>query len=112
MAAGARIGFISSYDAATGMASIYYPNRADTTDMVPVFSPFGATQEITKGTMVLVEHLEDGSAVAIGAFTGETPSAAGITVSGDSMTLKDSSGSVTVAQLVQAVALMHPQGSG
>lgn len=110
--AGARIGFISSYDPATGMASIYYPNRRDTTDMVPVFAPFGATQVPAKDTMVLVEHLEDGSAVAIGAFTGETPSAASIIVSSGSMTLKDSSGSVTIAQLVEAVRLMHAQGSG
>ena len=110
--AGARIGFVSSYDPATGMASVYYRSRNDTTEMVPVFSPFGATQEIAKDTMVLVEHLEDGSAVAIGAFTGEAPSAAKIQVDGNSMTLTDGSGSVTIAELVQAVAWMHPQGSG
>lgn len=109
---GARIGFISSYDKGAGMASVYYPNRGDTSVMIPVFSPFGATQILKKGDMVLVEHLEDGSAVILGGFAGEEPSAAGIAVSGGSMTLQDESGSVTVSQLVQAVKLMHQQGSG
>ena len=111
--AGARIGFVSSYDPGTGMASVYYPARSgDTSSMMPVFSPFGATQVLNKGDMVLVEHLEDGSSVVIGAFAGAAASSAKIIVSGDSMTLQDESGSVTVADLVNAVQLMHAQGSG
>lgn len=109
---GARIGFISSYDGGTGMASVYYPNRGDTSAMIPVFSPFGATQILNKGDMVLVEHLEDGSAVILGSFAGAEASAAGIATDGGTMTLKDASGSVTISQLVQAVKLMNPQGSG
>jgi hypothetical protein len=110
---GARIGFISSYDAKTGMASVYYPARSgDTTAMIPVFTPFGINAELKKDEMVLVEHLDDGSAVILGAFAGEQAPAAQISQSDGSMILKDASGSVTVAQLVQAVKLMHPQGSG
>ncbi|MDD3251759.1 MAG: hypothetical protein PHV18_04270 [Lachnospiraceae bacterium] len=109
---GARIGFVSSYDPATGMASVYYPSRSDTSAMIPVFSPFGATQELKKDDMVLVEHLEDGSAVILGGFAGENPSAAGIAVIGGSMIIRDTSGSVTVGQLIQAVKLMHQRGSG
>lgn len=109
--AGARIGFISSYDAGTGMASVYYASRGDTSAMIPVFSPFGATQDLKKDDMVLVEHLEDGSAVILGGFAGEAPSAASFSVAGGTMTIRDESGAVTVSQLVQAVKLMHAQGS-
>lgn len=104
---GARIGLVSSYDSAKGLASIYYPGRGDTSIMLPVFAPFGAAQMLNKGDMVLVEHLEDGSAVILGGFTGSGASAAGITVSGGNMTIRDSSGTVTVSQLTQAVNLMH-----
>lgn len=111
---GARIGFVSSYDAGTGMASVYYPARSgDTSAMMPVFTPFGSCQKLEKGDMVLVIKLDDGSSVIIGSFSGgDAAPAAQVIVSSGNMTLKDNSGSVTVAKIIQAVSKMHDQGTG
>ena len=52
---GLRIGFVSSYNAAAGMASVYYPDRmGEVTGELPVFSPCGLVQVLQKGDAVLV----------------------------------------------------------
>ena len=93
------VGFVSSFDGANGTASIYYPDRNDqVTGQLPVFAPFGCRQTLKKDQMVLVLHLDSGSegGIVMGPISG---SAAGMDGSGGSLTLKDSSGSVTVAQI-------------
>lgn len=99
---GPRIGFISSFDPGTGMAAIYYPDRChEVTDELPVYMPCGLVQHFQKGDAVLVLHLSNGSeaGVVLGKYTQE-PAHTGIVVSGDTMTLRDSSGAITLRQII------------
>lgn len=96
---GNRIGFVSSFDEANGTASVYYPDRNDqVTGQLPVFAPFGCMQKLKKDQMVLVAHLDSGSegGIVMGPVSG---SGAAIEGSGNSLTFKDSSGTVTLAQI-------------
>ena len=105
-----RIGYISTYDKAKGTASVYYPDRTgETTNQIPVFTPFGAIGTMRKGDMVLVEYLDNGSAVILGTFAGNGAPECGITTLGGSLTLKDASGSITVAELL-AIKSAHEGG--
>ena len=101
---GNRIGFISSYDPATGMAAVYYPDRnQEVTGELPVFAPFGLQQELKKGDAVLVLHLSDGggAGIVLGGYSvpGSVP-AAGITIAGGDMVLKDKNGSVSLRDII------------
>ena len=99
---GPRIGFISSYNASAGTASIYYPDRCkDVTGELPVFMPCGLTQGLEKGDAVLVLHLSNGSeaGIVMGKYA-QGACGAGIAVEGDTLTLKDSSGSIKLSQII------------
>ena len=100
-----RIGFVSSYNASTGMASVYYPDRMkEVTDELPVFSPCGLLQILNKGDAVLVLHLSNGTeaGIILGSYSveGDVPTA-GIIVSGNSLTLKDISGSISLNKIIE-----------
>lgn len=99
---GPRIGFISSFDPDAGMATVYYPDRChEVTDELPVYMPCGLVQDFQKGDAVLVLHLSNGSeaGIVMGKYTQE-PTETGITVSGNTMTFRDSSGSITLKQII------------
>lgn len=101
---GIRIGFVSAYDAGTGTASIYYPDRChEVTDNLPVFSPFGLIQTLNKGEAVLVLHLSNGqeAGIIIGTYSsdGDVPEA-GLQINGGNLILKDSSGSISLREII------------
>lgn len=101
---GLRIGFVSSYNAGTGMASVYYPDRmGEVTGDLPVFAPCGLVQILRKGDAVLVFHLSNGgeAGIVLGSYSvrGDVP-AAGIFVDGGMMTLGDSSGSIPLSRII------------
>lgn len=101
-----RMGYVSTFDAASGMCSVVYPDRnAETaTSEMPVFLPFGIGQKLKKDDAVLVVHLSNGSEVGIviGAFaqSGETPGTSISTESGD-ITFSLPAGSITVSDLIK-----------
>lgn len=101
---GNRVGFINSFDSATGMASVLYPDRDnEVTDELPVFMPFGIFQQLKKGDAVLVIHLSNNSAagIIIGSYSAEGSSAAvGLTVSGGNIILRDASGSISLSEII------------
>ena len=93
-----RIGRVSSYDEATGTASIYYPDRGATaTDTFPVYSPNGTKQILKKDQLVLVAHLSDdaNAAVVLGGFSalGNVP---GTVVTADNGFSVATGGSVSI----------------
>lgn len=101
---GIRIGFVSSYDAETGTAAIYYPDKChEVTDNLPVFSPFGLIQILQKGDAVLVLHLSNGqeAGVVIGTYSsdGDVP-VAGLSIEGENLILKDASGSIALKDII------------
>ena len=101
---GLRIGFVSSYNAGTGMASVHYPDRiGEVTRELPVFSPCGLLQVLRKGGAVLVLHLSNGGAagIVLGSYSvsGDVPGA-GIIVDGGQMTLKDSTGAIPLSRII------------
>jgi hypothetical protein len=101
---GIRVGYISTYNAEDGTASIYYPDRShDVTAELPIFSPCGLLQVLKKGDQVLVFHLPTGSAA--GFIMGECLSdgdvpKASVYVNDDSLTLKDPDGVITLRQVI------------
>ena len=100
-----RMGYISSFDASAGMASVVYPDRDATaaTSKMPVFLPFGVGQKLQKDDAVLVVHLSNGSEVGIvlGAFAqeGEAPGTS-IASNGGDITFSAAAGSISVSQLI------------
>lgn len=103
-----RIGFVSSYNAETGMASIYYPDRCDeVTDELPVMAPFGLLQTLNKDDAVFVIHLSNGSeaGVVLGSYSvaGDIPEAS-ITASDGELHMKDKSGSTTLGELLSRIS--------
>ena len=101
---GLRIGFVSSWNAGTGMASVHYPDRmGEVTGELPVFAPCGMMQVLRKGDAVLVLHLSNGreAGIVLGSYSvrGDVPGA-GITVDGGQMTLKDSTGSIPLSKII------------
>lgn len=102
---GIRIGFVSTYNAAEGMASIHYPDRmGEVTADLPVYSPCGLIQKLSVGDAVLVLHLSNGeeAGIVLGSYSvaGDVP-AAGISVEGSSLILKDSSGSISLKKIIE-----------
>ena len=101
-----RMGYVSTFDAASGMCSVIYPDRnAETaTSKMPVFFPFGICQELKKDDAVIVMHLSNGSEVGIvvgtfaqqGALPGTT-----ISTDGGDITFSGSAGSITLSDLIK-----------
>lgn len=101
---GIRIGLVSSYNAETGSASIYYPDRNhEVTDEMPVFAPFGIIQNFEKDDAVLVLHLSNGEAagIVLGVYSADETPGIGLSVSGGGLTLKDSNGSITLKEIIE-----------
>ena len=99
-----RIGFVSSFDRRSGMATIYYPDRSgEVTSRLPVFAPFGILQELKKGEAVFVLHLSNGgeAGIVLGGYSaeGDVPMA-GITASDGKLTLRDASGSISLKEII------------
>lgn len=96
-----KVGKVSSFDAASGMASVYFENTGQTTGKMPVFAPFGAKQMLKKDDMVLVAMVGNSKGIVIGGYTaaGGT-SMAGIEEKNGGLVLKDSSGSISVDTLL------------
>lgn len=96
----ARVGFINSYNASEGTATVRYPDRGnEVTGDLMVFAPLGMQQDLEKDQMVLVIHLDSGSeeGVVIGGFEG---SGATIKTTGGHMSFRDSSGSTTLQNII------------
>lgn len=102
---GIRVGIVSAYDQKTGTASIYYPDRCDeVTDNLPVLAPFGMLQKLNKGDFVTVLHLSNGkeAGVILGSYSSDDDvPAARITTTGESITFEDSSGSITLREIIE-----------
>lgn len=103
-----RLGFVSSYNGATGMASIYYPDRnGQVTAEIPVFSPFGLLQRLKKDEPVYVLHLSNNKAtgVILGSYStdGDVP-AASLSTNNSTLTLSDSSGTATLGSILSRLA--------
>lgn len=98
-----RIGFVSSFDPSTGMASIYYPDRGEkgtVTRMMKVFAPLGCSQVLLKDDQVLVLHLSNGSEAGI--VIGKLMSGgASIAAQGGDITFAGSPGSITLSDLIR-----------
>lgn len=95
-----RIGYISAFDAATGMATVFYPDRTgQVTQKMKIFAPFGAMQMLAPDDEVLVLHLSNGPSVGlvIGKFVG---SGASINAAGGEITLSGNAGSITLSELI------------
>ncbi len=106
----ARIGYVSTFNQAEGTASVYYPDRTgEVTNPLPVFTPCGVSIHLNKGDMVLVSYLDNGAAVVMGTFAGNGMPAEGILAKGGSLTFRDSSGSISVADLL-AIKAAHAGG--
>ena len=101
-----RMGYVSTFDAASGMCSVVYPDRnAETaTSKMPVFLPFGIGQKLRKDDAVIVVHLSNGSEVGIviGAFAqpGESPGTM-ISTEGGDITFSGAAGSITLSDLIR-----------
>lgn len=101
-----RMGYVSSFDEATGMASVYYPDRDPdaATSKMPVFLPFGVAQKLKKDDVVLVVHLSNGSEVGIvlGVFAQEDePPTASISVESGNILFSTAAGAASVADLIR-----------
>jgi len=95
-----RIGFVSSLGG-TGVA-VNYPDLGITTDELPVLSFGGLRQKFEKGDAVVVVHLSNdhSSGIILGTYYAEDAPGAEIAVNGGSMTLSDSSGSISLAEII------------
>ena len=108
---GIRLGFVSSYNAATGMASIYYPDRNhQVTSELPVYSPFGLLQKLNKDDPVYVLHLGSGAetGVILGGYSvdGDVP-VAEISTDGSNLILKDSTNTTTLGNILARLAAIE-----
>ena len=95
-----RIGFVSSIGS-VGVA-VTYLDTGKTTAELPVLAFAGIKQTFEKGDAVLVAHLsnDNSTAVIIGKFyAGDDPKAE-IVVKDGSMVLSDTSGSISIAQII------------
>jgi len=106
-----RIGFVNSYNAETGMASIYYPDRCrEVTDDLPIFAPFGLMQTLNKHDAVFVLHLSNGSeaGLILGSYSvdGDTPEAE-ISVNDGELTFRDRSGSATLRDIIERISKLE-----
>ena len=98
-----RIGFVSSFNPGTGMATVFYPDRnGEVTTELPVFAPFGIMQELKKGEAVLVLHLSNGgtAGIVLGSYSVNGGSA-GITVVNGNMILSKRCGRDSQSQSIK-----------
>lgn len=95
-----RIGFVSSVGV-TGVA-VNYPDLGKTTDELPVLSFGGMKQSFKKGDAVVVAHLssDHSSGIILGTYYAADDPGAGISVNGGSMTFSDSSGKISLAEII------------
>lgn len=103
---GVRIGVINSFDADTGSASIYYPDRNDeVTSEMPVFAPFGISQKLEKGDNVLVLHLSNGqeAGIVMGVFGADEEADTGISITGGNMVFQDVNGSISLKDIMDKI---------
>lgn len=100
-----RMGYVSTFDEASGMCSVVYPDRnAETaTSKMPVFLPFGIGQSLKKDDAVIVVHLSNGSEVGIviGAFAqpGEAPGTLMASENGD-IRFTGTAGSISLSEII------------
>jgi hypothetical protein len=76
-----RLGRISTFDAGSGTASVYYPDRGqNATKHFPIFAPFGIAQRFEKEELVVVLYFSNSeeSGVILGGVSafGNVPKAA------------------------------------
>ena len=86
----------------SGGVAVTYPDTGKTTAELPVLAFAGIKQTFEKGDAVLVAHLsnDNSTAVIIGKFyAGDDPKAE-IVVKDGSMVLSDTSGSISIAQII------------
>lgn len=97
---GIKIGFVSS--AGTAGVAVNYPDENKTTDELPVLSFGGLRQSFQKGDAVIVAHLtnDNSSGVVLGGYYSEDSPCAEIAVNGGSMILSDSSGAISLAEII------------
>lgn len=101
-----RMGYVSTFDEASGMCSVIYPDRnAETaTSKMPVFLPFGIGQKLKKDDAVIVVHLSNGSEVGIviGTFAQQDAlPGTMINTEGGDITFSGSAGSITLSDLIK-----------
>lgn len=101
-----RMGYVSTYDAASGMASIYYPDRdsESATSKMPVFAPFGIAQVLKKDDEVMVFHLSNGTEVAVvmGTYTAEDEShKVTIRVENEDIRFSAANGIITLSEIIR-----------
>ena len=95
-----RVGYISAFNAATGMATIFYPDRTgQLTQELKVYAPFGVSQMLMPDDEVLVLHLSNGPEVGliIGKVVG---TGAAIDSAGGDITFAGAAGSITLSELI------------
>ncbi len=96
-----RVGYISSFDAAKGTASVYYPDRSGMViQNVRVFAPLGCRQLLQKDDQVLVLHLSNGGEA--GYVIGKAvDGGASINAMGGELSLSGSAGTITLSELIR-----------
>lgn len=100
---GNKVGFVSSYNPETGMASVVYPDRGgEVTDFLPVLAPFGVKQGLKKGDAVLVTHLSNNYAagIIIGGYMPGVEADVWVSVSGSSLVFHDASGTISLSEII------------
>lgn len=95
-----RIGFVSSVG--SGGVSVTYPDTGKTTTELPVLAFAGIKQSFEKDDAVVVAHMsnDNSTAVILGKFyAGDAPKAE-IKEDGGSLSFSDSSGSISLAEII------------
>nr|DAN92353.1 MAG TPA: Pvc8, Photorhabdus asymbiotica, PVC, contractile.9A [Caudoviricetes sp.] len=95
-----RIGFVSSVG--SGGVSVTYPDTGKTTAELPVLAFAGLKQSFEKDDAVVVAHMsnDNSTAVVLGKFyAGDIPKAE-LMVKDGKMTLSDTTGSISVAEII------------
>ena len=98
-----RIGYVSAYDPATHTASVYYPDRQEqTTQPLPILTPFGLKYPLEKDDSVLVAHFSNGTSNGVILGTFEIPVVdQAVDVSGDVTMKSETKGKITLSQPVE-----------
>lgn len=96
-----RIGYISSYNAGTGKAKVFYPDRlGQVTQEMSIFAPFGISQIPMPDDQVLVLHLSNGQEA--GLIIGKTVgTGAAMAAAGGDITIAGTAGSITLSDLIK-----------
>lgn len=95
-----RIGLVSSVG--SGGVSVTYPDTGKTTAELLVLSFAGLKQSFEKGDTVLVSHLtnDNSTGVVLGTIYAADVPKAELIVKDDMVTLKDSTGSISLAEII------------